>query len=333
MCSINHDLKAIFIHVPKNAGSYIHNILDKVYDFRTDFFTRTDHKEFNHPASNDDHENISKKFGFVNTRNKGVLNYYMSSDDHNQKIQMTHNQWKTYRKLAIVRNPYDKFVSAFKFINRTQKDTYASLADMVQNEPLCNNWEYSHAFLTQYDHLVDSDGLFDVEFIGQFTNVDDILLSFLLDIRAGPIKHHEMIESNTVINKSRIDNGSFHHYFDQETLAWVNKHFQKDFETFHFKVCHTLEEIKDYNDIYTLEKERNYNNMRQRITDLKSADMVDLGGNPKAKRMIHSNSENALFIREIDIVQRKYDLPVDFFNTMIRKTLEKGKHKTMSPES
>ena len=35
MCSINHDLKAIFIHIPKTAGTYIANHLDEYYGFKT----------------------------------------------------------------------------------------------------------------------------------------------------------------------------------------------------------------------------------------------------------------------------------------------------------
>ena len=31
MCSINHDKKAIFIHIPKTGGSYIAEILQKNY--------------------------------------------------------------------------------------------------------------------------------------------------------------------------------------------------------------------------------------------------------------------------------------------------------------
>ena len=31
MCSINHNLKALFIHIPKNGGSYVAEILSKYY--------------------------------------------------------------------------------------------------------------------------------------------------------------------------------------------------------------------------------------------------------------------------------------------------------------
>jgi hypothetical protein len=38
MCSINHDLKAIFIHIPKTGEFYTHNILEKYYNFKTIYF-------------------------------------------------------------------------------------------------------------------------------------------------------------------------------------------------------------------------------------------------------------------------------------------------------
>ena len=40
MCSINHDMKAIYLHIPKNGGLYIQNVLEKYYGFKTLYFTR-----------------------------------------------------------------------------------------------------------------------------------------------------------------------------------------------------------------------------------------------------------------------------------------------------
>lgn len=53
MCSINHDLKAIFFHVPKNGGLYIETLLNKYYGFKTYYFTRKDHNLFNPDALDD----------------------------------------------------------------------------------------------------------------------------------------------------------------------------------------------------------------------------------------------------------------------------------------
>ena len=38
MCSINHDLKAIFIHIPKTAGTTVRTLLEPLADDMTQFF-------------------------------------------------------------------------------------------------------------------------------------------------------------------------------------------------------------------------------------------------------------------------------------------------------
>ena len=59
MCSINHDKKAIFIHIPKNGGSYIASLLSKNYGFKNYYLKRPDHKQFCMGIDNsvDKHEN------------------------------------------------------------------------------------------------------------------------------------------------------------------------------------------------------------------------------------------------------------------------------------
>ena len=37
MCSVNHDLKAIFIHIPKTGGLYVEETLIKNYGFIRDY--------------------------------------------------------------------------------------------------------------------------------------------------------------------------------------------------------------------------------------------------------------------------------------------------------
>ena len=54
MCSINHDLRSIYIHIPKNGGTYINKILKFCYDFKVTKLTRKDHNDFN--------ENIDLKY-------------------------------------------------------------------------------------------------------------------------------------------------------------------------------------------------------------------------------------------------------------------------------
>jgi hypothetical protein len=46
MCSINHEKKAIFIHIPKTAGIYVRSALTKKYNFELYLFERPDHVEY-----------------------------------------------------------------------------------------------------------------------------------------------------------------------------------------------------------------------------------------------------------------------------------------------
>lgn len=48
MCSINHDLKAIFIHLPKCGGSFTTSMLKKYYDFDNIRLPHEKHKNFNY---------------------------------------------------------------------------------------------------------------------------------------------------------------------------------------------------------------------------------------------------------------------------------------------
>ena len=96
MCSINHDLKAIFIHIPKTAGSYMADILHKHYGFKNYYITRPDHQQFCRGYDNSikSHEN----------KIHGTLMYYKTSPHCNQIMGMTPEKWDTYYKFCFIRN-------------------------------------------------------------------------------------------------------------------------------------------------------------------------------------------------------------------------------------
>ena len=111
MCSINHDLKAIFIHIHKTGGTTIAMNLKKYYGFSTYYLRRPDHTKFCFDK---------KKKKYINYENRvhGVITYYKTSPFLNKKMKMTPEKWDTYYKFCFVRDPYDRIVSAWNHVNR-----------------------------------------------------------------------------------------------------------------------------------------------------------------------------------------------------------------------
>lgn len=258
MCSINHDLKAIYIHIPKNGGSHVQNILDNCYGFKTIFFTRNDHTEFNGEFSKYDHKGCEKRMGFVNTRTKGILNYYITSDQHAKMANITMDQWDSYFKFSFVRNPYDKIISAWQFMNKI-RSIDMSLIDFLNSKNECDNSIYSHAFIPQYIHLLDGKDELKINYIGDFYNLNEEIINVLKIIGVKKITHSEYIDNNIKINKTTEEN--YINYYNEEMLEIVNLHFDVDFKTFNYKKCITLDELnEDSKKYYTSRLEFNEKN-------------------------------------------------------------------------
>ncbi len=97
MCSINHELKLIFIHTPKCGGLFVEKLLETFYEFKTYYFTHENHNLFidNTDESNiyNDSQNGSEMCkGFLRIKKQGILRYFMSSNIHNEKTEMTYDK-------------------------------------------------------------------------------------------------------------------------------------------------------------------------------------------------------------------------------------------------
>lgn len=227
MCSINHELKAIYVHVPKNGGLYIQHILEKYYNFKTLYFTRSDHNKYDPKINIQSNLPIN---GFIKIRKDGILRYYKTSIEHNNFTNMTDDKWNSYYKFTFVRNPYSKFVSAYKYLITNQCIPFEQFIDNIQSY---NNYIYTHAFITQYDHLIDDNGNLNYNYIGKFENLNEDLVKILFEIGISKIKHGEYINKNIIINNSLVTK-NYTEYYNPNILNKINDLFNIDFEMFNY---------------------------------------------------------------------------------------------------
>jgi len=262
MCSINHDLEIIFIHTPKCGGLFIEKVLEDFYGFDTYYFTHENHDDFVIKNLSDKDE--KSRHGFLNINNGGVLRYYMTSEKHNLKMNMNYDKWKKYKKIAVLRNPYDRFISGFKYLNSLNKNLKLNITkhDGCENEVLDQSfvdsikykitetitdrdnislYDFFHLFITQYEHLIDMDNEINIDYFIKFENLNRQLCEVLLKIGIDKIKHRKALLNNIKINDT--NNANFYNFYDDTTLQFVNNYFEKDFQTFGFKKANNLNEL------------------------------------------------------------------------------------------
>jgi hypothetical protein len=275
MCSINHDLKAIYIHIPKCGGSFINNILEKYYNFTTilipnenhnNFIPKFDNKMDKHDGDGDGDADEAEEAdettknaiqnyykNYLTITEQGFLRYNSSSELFNYVMDMTKEKWRDYKKFTIIRNPYDRFISAWNFINKMiKKKIQSSEQNILQIDEYINKsknelfkycqYAYSHSHISQYDHLLDTNNEFNIDYIGNFENLNEDLCNILLKIGVDNIKHDTLLKNNSKINANH--HRSYIEYYDNTILEKVNKILQNDFDMFkQYKQVYSVEEM------------------------------------------------------------------------------------------
>ena len=231
MCSINHDLKAIYIHIHKTGGTTIAINLKKYYGFNNYYLHRPDHAEYCFHKTKKKYINYENRF-------HGVINYYKTSPYINKKMNMTPYKWDTYFKFCFIRNPYDKIVSAWNHVNRFN----IPFKNFLNLDKTVNDVEYMHMFMPQFRSMINEKAQKYIDYIGKFENLEEDFEIILKKIGIKKILH----DPNKKLNV-RIHNKFNMYYEDQETLDKVNMFLKEDFDNLDYE---KIENINDFQEKY-----------------------------------------------------------------------------------
>jgi len=236
MIYINHEKRALFIHIPKTGGSYIGPTLVKYYGFKCYLDVlmklRPDHNTICNTAIYKNNNFGIKLYdnSFFN-KEIGLLSYVKSSPELNNLMGMNEEKWKNYRKFCFIRNPYSRVVSGLTHFNKLNNENI-ELVDYLYINDKKNNIsciEYGHVFMTQTEHIRDLDGKCGVNIIGRFEYLENDLVT-ILKYLGFTLINHPIIK----VNVSNI-NGYEKLIMENRCVTKINELFFEDFENFHYQ--------------------------------------------------------------------------------------------------
>jgi len=234
MIYINHNKKAIFIHIPKTGGSYIGPTLVKYYGF-TCYLDLIQKRRPDHNAICKVHyfKNILTgnnvyDYSFFN-KLVGLLVYCKTSDYLNKYMNMDQEKWNTYTKFCFIRNPYSRALSGWKHF-----DTVFNLNSEFYNYINKNKYDYSdieygHIFMSQKTFIQDIYGTCGVNLIGRFENLEEDFKIILKQIG-----FENLLHIPKKVNVSNI-NEAENIILERRTIQKINELFADDFALFHYK--------------------------------------------------------------------------------------------------
>lgn len=148
-------------------------------------------------------------------------------------------EFESYFKFSIVRNPWDRLVSAFTFLRQgglTKEDrmwaekniaSFASFHRFVTTWVNFTNIYSYHHFIPQHEFLLDpKTQKLSVDFVGRFENLG---LDFQQICRNMNVSA-ELLEQNKTLGR----NMDYRTYYDSETKNIVAKVYEKDIELFKY---------------------------------------------------------------------------------------------------
>lgn len=195
--------KTIFVHIPKTAGNSIYSVLD----IRDEY----------------------------NPRALISMNRITPTHQHLTPIQIQKmiapEVWDTFYKFTIVRNPYDRIVSDYKYLyprignfyDLTTFDAFITLVNrVVTTNAYLENIYFDH-FRPQSHYMKG----IKYNYIGRFENLNQNIQNICQAIGS----------KNTLpwVNKSRPVDDDYRSYFNENTKAIIDRIYASDLEMFGYK--------------------------------------------------------------------------------------------------
>jgi len=208
-----HNSDAVFIWIPKCAGTSIYSTLKK---FNCLKLLNTEMIKYHFP-------------------NKGLVTFgHMHYREIVEKELINTKFRENALKFSFVRNPYDRFISLFEYFKLMGRldacftfEKFSELAlmkDYSQIGLFNDNGKFSH-MNSQFNYLTNAQGKIMADFVGRFENLQNDFTKVLYELNiSGKLLR---------LNKTERKPHNFY-YSNSQTISNVYKAYEEDFDTFKY---------------------------------------------------------------------------------------------------
>jgi hypothetical protein len=214
---VSHELRCVFVHVPKTGGTSIECALGLRGRSR-----REDRRALYGRIESD----VLKQRGFVS----GYLQHLTAAD---LRALAPAGSFSGYFSFAIVRNPWDRLVSSFvnkdPHLSRQARAVGVELEGLEFEDYVDATGELRHAHLQpQWEYLMDSDGKRLVDFVGRFESLQDSFREICrrLGIRR-QLPHAK--------KSQRRESSDFRDYYTEAARKAVGERYARDIALFGYE--------------------------------------------------------------------------------------------------